>query len=137
MSGSSGLYTRRRRKIDINIVPLMDVLTILIFFFLVSMQFRERLALNLTLPKIETAGQSTTENSLTIGIDREGVISVNGREASREELTALMREVASINTEVVVLLRADENTSLKETMFVMDACRKVGLNNIRILSRGE
>lgn len=134
---SATLYTRRRRKIDINIVPLMDVLTILIFFFLVSMQFRERLALNLTLPKIETAGSSQLENSLTIGIDREGVMSVNGREATAEELTALVREIASINTEVEVLLRADENTPIKDALFVMDACRKVGLNNIRVLSRGQ
>jgi len=134
---SSTLYTRRRRKIDINIVPLMDVLTILIFFFLVSMQFRERLALNLTLPKIDTAGQSQLENSLTIGIDREGAMSVNGQAATGEELTALVREIAAINTEVAVLLRADENTPIKDALFVMDVCRKVGLNNIRVLSRGE
>jgi len=134
---SSTLYTRRRRKIDINIVPLMDVLTILIFFFLVSMQFRERLSLNLTLPQIDTAGQSQLENVLTIGIDREGTLSVNGQEATEEELTALVREIAAVSLEVPVLLRADENTPIKDALFVMDACRKVGLNNIRVLSRGE
>jgi biopolymer transport protein ExbD len=50
------LLARRRNKASINIIPLMDVLTILIFFFLVSMQFKEMTTLNLTLPKIESAG---------------------------------------------------------------------------------
>ncbi len=56
---------RRRRKAEINIVPLVDVLVVLIFFFLVSMQFRNLTLLNLTLPKIETAGKEQPTQSLS------------------------------------------------------------------------
>ena len=59
---------RRRRKAEINIVPLVDVLVVLIFFFLVSMQFRNLTLLNLTLPKIETAGKEKPAESLQIGV---------------------------------------------------------------------
>ena len=70
------LLARRRRKADINIVPLIDVLTVLIFFFLVSMQFREQLTLNLTLPQVETAGRSGCRSQAVGGASWEGCMLV-------------------------------------------------------------
>ena len=68
------LLQRRRKKPSVNIIPLMDVLTILIFFFLVSMQFKEMTTLNLTLPDIESAGQNEFSEKVTLSIDAEGVV---------------------------------------------------------------
>ena len=47
---------RRQRKLYVNIVPLVDVLTVLLFFFIVTMQFKEIKVLNITMPEIKTAG---------------------------------------------------------------------------------
>jgi biopolymer transport protein ExbD len=129
------LITRRRRRPEINIVPLMDVLTILIFFFLVSMQFRERLALNLTLPKVETAGRNEFESPIVIGIDREGVMFFNGKEATEPQLQSLVKAIAAQTKDVTVLIKAHEDTPLNKVTFAMDACRKEGLNKIRLQSR--
>lgn len=131
----SSLLSRRRRRAEINIVPLIDVLTILIFFFLVSMQFRERVALQLTLPKVETAGQNEVADTVVIAVDREDRIFFNGTEATEEQLLALVREQAAASTDVQVLLKVDEDTPVKRLTFVMDACREVGLNKIRLQSR--
>ncbi|RME69990.1 MAG: biopolymer transporter ExbD [Verrucomicrobia bacterium] len=129
------LITRRRKRPEINIVPLMDVLTILIFFFLVSMQFRERLTLNLTLPKIETAGRNEFESPVIIGIDRDGNFFFNGDAATGEQLESLVRIVAEQSVDIMVLIKAHEDTPLQKVTFAMDACRKAGLNRIRLQSR--
>ncbi len=129
------LLARRRKRPDINIVPLMDVLTILIFFFLVSMQFRERLTLNLTLPKVETAGKNQFETPVIIGIDAESRIFFNGKEASDEQLAGLIQAIAAQTLDIPVLLKAHQETPLQRVTFVMDACRRAGLNNIRLQSR--
>lgn len=129
------LLVRRRKRPDINIVPLMDVLTILIFFFLVSMQFRERLTLNLTLPKVETAGKNQFETPIILGIDVESRIFFNGKEASDDQLQELIKAVADQTLEIPVLIKAHQDTPLQRVTFVMDACRKAGLNNIRLQTR--
>ncbi|HEX9781584.1 MAG TPA: biopolymer transporter ExbD [Opitutaceae bacterium] len=129
------LLVRRRKRPDINIVPLMDVLTILIFFFLVSMQFRERLTLNLTLPKVETAGKNQFETPIILGIDVESRIFFNGKEASDDQLQGLIKVVADQTLEIPVLIKAHQDTPLQRVTFVMDACRKAGLNNIRLQTR--
>ena len=126
---------RRRRKAEINIVPLVDVLVVLIFFFLVSMQFRNLTLLNLTLPKIETAGKEQPTDSLQIGVDVEGNYVLNGVAVTEDRLVDAIAEVARLGPETPVLIMADENSLLRKVTFVMDTCRKAGLEKVRLQSR--
>lgn len=128
---------RRRRKPDINIVPLIDVLTTLIFFFLITMQFRtqQQQVLNIVLPKVETAGKNKLDEQIEIGVDASGTYWFNGTQVSDEQLEAALVASARLNPEIPVLLLADENSALKSITFVMDACRKHGLDKLRLQSR--
>jgi biopolymer transport protein ExbD len=116
-------------------VPLIDVLVMLVFFSFVTMQFRSSATLNITLPKVETAGKNEFKGLVTIGIASDGLLSFNGKEASEAQLTELLRQVRDLDKETPVLIRADETTPLKTLTFVMDACRKTGLNRFSLQSR--
>lgn len=142
----SGLYVRRRRKAEINIVPLIDVLTMLIFFFLVTMQFREMATLNLTLPKMETAGKSVFENQVVIAIDKEerirltildakGSVVFDKAEMKEEELAGVAERLREVDKDITILIRSDENTPLRLVTMAMDVCRKNGLNKIRLQTK--
>ncbi|MEX0325321.1 MAG: ExbD/TolR family protein [Puniceicoccaceae bacterium] len=126
---------RRRRKAEINIVPLVDVLVVLIFFFLVSMQFRNLTLLNLTLPKIESAGREEPTNSLQIGVDTEGQYYLNGHPISEEDLVSEIGTVSELSPDTPVIIMADENSLLHKVTFVMDSCRKAGLDKVRLQAR--
>lgn len=126
---------RRRRKAEINIVPLVDVLVVLIFFFLVSMQFRNLTLLNLTLPKIETAGKEQPTDSLQIGVDVDGNYYFNGILISEEDLLQQVNKAASLSEDTPVLIMADENSLLHKVTFLMDTCRKAGMEKVRLQSR--
>ena len=125
----------RRRKAEINIVPLVDVLIVLIFFFLVSMQFRNMATLNIVLPKIETAGKSRMLEQIEIGISPEGQFYYNGEPLTSLQIEAAIKLAANFNKDTLVLILADEESYLKHITFVMDTCRKAGLDKIRLQSR--
>ncbi len=129
------LLARRRSKANINIIPLMDVLTILIFFFLVSMQFKEMTTLNLTLPKIESAGRNDYPERILVGIDESGQIFLENQPVPMEGLQAVLSRVSEISNDVPVLIKAHNMTPLQTITDVMDACRLNGLSKIRIQSR--
>ncbi|MFA6288497.1 MAG: biopolymer transporter ExbD [Opitutaceae bacterium] len=131
----SGLYQRRRKRPELNLVPLIDVLVMIVFFAFVTMQFRTAATLNLTLPKVDTAGKNELKSSVIIGIDKDGTIYFNGKAATETELVSLLRQIKSIDKDTSVLIKADESTRLKELAFVMDACRKTGLNKFSLQSR--
>ena len=63
----------KRQSPKIGVVPLIDVLMVLIIFFLVTMQFQDLRAINAKLPKIDSAGSNLLENELIVSIDEEGL----------------------------------------------------------------
>lgn len=142
----SGLYVRRRRKAEINIVPLIDVLTMLIFFFLVTMQFREMATLNLTLPKMETAGKNEFENRVVFEIskdemvritilDKDGKVVLKKADIKEDEIDDIAANLRNIDKDITILIRSDQDTPLKMVTKVMDVCRKNGLNKIRLQTK--
>ena len=132
---SSSLRTKRRRRPELPLVPLIDVLVMLIFFAFVTMQFKSAATLNITLPKVETAGKNEFKGMVTISIDNKGVVSFNGKNIMDEQLIGLLEQVHNVDKDIPVLIKADETTQLKKLAFVMDACRKTGLNKFSLQSR--
>ncbi|SRR5690606_6674028 len=126
---------RRRRRSEVNIVPLVDVLTVLLFFFLVSMQFKQDEMLNISLPDVETAGKNVFSEQLEVAISDEGQFYFNGQPINRQELPAALRIAADINKRVPVLVIADQATQLQNVTYVMDECRKIGLEDFRLQTR--
>ena len=127
---SGVLYQKRRKRPEMNLVPLIDVLVMLIFFAFVTMQFKSAATLNITLPKVETAGKNEFKGTVTIGIDKDGVVSFNGKTVTDDALLALLQDVHRVDKDIPVLIKADETTQLKKLAFVMDACRINGIDVI-------
>ncbi|MBI5766789.1 MAG: biopolymer transporter ExbD [Verrucomicrobia bacterium] len=129
------LYQKRRKRPEMNLVPLIDVLVMLIFFAFVTMQFKSAATLNITLPKVETAGKNEFRGTVTIAIDKDGKVTFNDKAVTDDQLIELLQQVKQVDRDIPVLIRADETTQLKKLAFVMDACRKTGLNKFSLQSR--
>ncbi len=130
----SSIIPRRRRSPAINIVPLVDVLTVLLFFFLVTMQFKQVSTLNITVPEIETAGENEIREQIVIALSPEGDTFLNDRPVSLDQLREAMELAGELTPEMPVLLVATRSAHEKVTA-VMDICRANQLNQIRLQSR--
>ncbi len=126
---------RKRKKTEINIVPLIDVLIVLIFFFLMTMQFKNMDVLNITPPKMETAGKAKEVTQLVVSIDTEGQYFLNNEPTSEDDLIAAFTEAAEQQEPPAILLMADEDVPLKYVTFVMDQTRKAKLTKVRLQAR--
>ena len=128
-------FQKIRRKPKIDVVPLIDVLMVLIIFFLVTMQFQELRALNVKLPKIESAGSNLVRNELIISIKEKGETFVNGNKTDRNDLEKLIKTSSSFKKKPMVLVVADENVPLKFVTEVVDLCRLNKLEDFRLQAR--
>ena len=126
---------RRRKKPGINILPLLDVLMVIIFFFLITMQFRQVRTLNLVLPEIQTAGSNLLADKIVLSVDAEGGLLYNNTPVTELQFTVSLKSAAEIGQNKQVLLLADEETPLRKVTWIMDQCRSNGLEKIRIQSR--
>ena len=132
---SSSLLARPRRRPELNLVPLIDVLVMLIFFAFVTMQFKSASTLNITLPKITTAGKNEFKGNVTLAIEKDGTVTFNGKSVTDDQMAALLAQVQNVDKDIPVLIKADEATQLKRLAFVWDSCRKAGLSKVSIQSR--
>ena len=114
----SSLLNRPRRRPELNLVPLIDVLVMLIFFAFVTMQFKSATTLNITL-----------------AIDKDGTVSLNGKIVSDDELRGLLSQIHNVDEDIPVLIKADEVSQVKKLTFVWDACRAAGLTHVILQSR--
>ena len=131
----SNLVSHRRRHPSINIVPLVDVLTVLLFFFMVTMQFKQISALNITVPEIKTAGKNEVHERITIALSPDGEVYLNNQLMEMRAFKEAIKLAGELTPDLPVLLVADEEVSLKHVTEVMDVCRSNQLNKIRLQSR--
>jgi biopolymer transport protein ExbD len=125
----------RNRSPRVDVIPLIDVLMVLILFFLTSMQFQNLRALNVKLPRIDSAGSNKISNQLIVAISKEGRFSLNGNEDDLKEIGKVFRSSAQLPRKPSVLVVADEDAPLKHVTKVVDLCRNSGLDDFRLQSR--
>ena len=129
-------YTRRKRISGINIVPLIDVMTVLIFFFLMSMKFDEIKELGITPPAADSATQTQQETRLVVAVNAKGEFFVNAKPVPAIELAAALASAAEAQKTKTVVLVADEESAVRNAVFVVNLAQKCGLA-VKILTRNE
>ena len=93
----------------VNLVPLLDVMFLLLIFFLVSTTFtKDEVDMNLVLPEARSGAPAESGNLLVINVAQDGAITVDGRQvATMEALRQKLRAAASRNRDQQVLIRGD------------------------------
>ena len=123
----------------IDLVPLIDVILVLIIFFVITTTFDARSVLKLELPR--AAGEANTQSdSLSLLINAEGRYFVGDREALRTDVESLKRtivEVAGEDRERTVLLRADARTPWQAVVTAYDALGQLGFKRIANVTAPE
>lgn len=127
-------YARRRRISGINIVPLIDVMTVLIFFFLMSMKLDDVAQLGITPPSADSAAKGRTETRLVAAVTGSGEFFINSEPVPAGEFAdALAARAKRLGVASLVLV-ADEDAATKYTVFVVDQAQKHGLQ-VQLLTR--
>ena len=134
MSLESSLRGKRRTRDQINLVPMVDVLMVLLFFFLISMQLGDLRAINITLPRIETAGENAVADTMIIQMNLEGEVFLNNQPITEEFLALAVKAQAVVAPNTPVLMALDEDIEIKEMTRLIDICRSNGLQKVRLQS---
>jgi len=126
---------KRKHKPEINIVPLVDVLIVLIFFFLMSMQFRNVNVLAITPPKIDSAGKDKASAPLEIAVNEQGDYFLNAKLVSQTQMSEFFQRFAERDERPAIVILADEDSPLKAVTFLLDTARRNNVDRISLRAR--
>ena len=126
-------YTNKERALSIEITPLIDIVFLLVIFFVVTSKIQTNQYLTLDLPESQSFASSVSNGSQNIILLESGVLIINNQEFSISNIDNMLEGITSnfLKTEVVVL--SIENKAFHEWVIaLMDGLQQLGFQNIQI-----
>jgi len=129
---------QERAEEGVNLTPLIDVVFLLLIFFMVSTTFTKESHLTVNLPEADGQPLTTEVEQLDVVVDAQGGYIVNGKRlinTSIDTLRAAIDAIASDNTDIPFVITGDANASYQSIVSVMDLAGKMGFVNLSMATK--
>lgn len=118
---------------EINIIPLVDVVLVLLIIFMATTAFVKESGLNMKLPQAKSSEVVPQENKdLNVALSRDGGLFLDGTPVNETALDNAMRQRAIQNPETRVIIKGDERVEYKRVVRVMDMAKQAGLPKVAL-----
>ena len=122
------------RGLIINITTLIDVMFLLLIFFMVTSTFKHQPAINLVLPRSATASD-TVDTPAILFLTSEGLVYLNDTLMDKETLAARLKEMHDESGEDRMVLRADEDAAHGDVVELIDTIKQSGFTRVSLSAR--
>lgn len=126
-------------SVDVNMTPLIDVVFLLLIFFMVTTTFDRHAKLKVSLPESTAKATQKQSDPLILSIDAKGNYFINDRQIINQQLETLKQAIQKVVTQsnrdvkdISLVLRADANTPHQFVVRAMDAASQLGLTRLSI-----
>lgn len=124
---------KHTEDLEMNLVPLIDVLLVIIIFLVVSATFSRTSELQINLPTAEANAPQEKPLTIEVGVDASGQYVINGKslsDKSVEGISAALKAAANGGNEPTIIINADANSTHQSVVNVMEASRVAGYTHI-------
>lgn len=133
---------RRRRRLEepeINLIPFIDVLLVVLIFLMLSTTFNQLTQIQITLPTANTEKQDTAPETLTLTIQADGRYSLNQQAIKATTVADIQAALqsAQIGPQTVLVIAADQNVRHQSVVAAMEAARRSGLSRVTFASQSS
>ena len=128
---------RRKQKLDngINLTPLIDVVFLLLIFFMVTTTFTKETRLLISLPEADGTPAQDSPQSLELLVNAQGNYAVNGQNLINREIKTIMaalQEASGGNVDMPLIISADADATHQAVVIAMDAAGQLGFSQLNI-----
>lgn len=127
---------KKHRPSGIDMSPLIDMVFILLIFFMVSTTFVKDAQVELSRPSAKSASKASTK-SMRVSVDRQGSVYLDGAPTRLWMLQSKLRDAFRGGAEKMVLVVADQEASVAKLVEVVDQCRLAGAADVTVATEKE
>lgn len=129
---------RTIEPIPLMLAPMIDVLFLLLIFFIITWNFaRRETEIEISVPAADEGKdkQARDVGEIVVNVRKSGEIIVEGEKLTEAQLLAKLQIIASIHKDQAVILRSDQDSYYKHTINVLNICQKAGIWNVSFATR--
>ncbi|MBW1729978.1 MAG: biopolymer transporter ExbD [Deltaproteobacteria bacterium] len=119
----------------LGIAPLVDIVFLLLIFFMLTSHFEIASGVRIRLPKVTQKAYNAEELKVTVLVDRTGQVYFRGKKVSLTQLKKSLEKLVEENGIVHMILQADQDAKHGRVVDVMDAAKTSGVRSIIIAAR--
>ena len=123
-------------NVDVNMSPLIDMVFLLLIFFVVTTSFVKESGIDVQRSTAATA-EVEVRGSIIIGVSSEGEVWIEGKKVDMRSVRGLVERALAEDSEAGVVVTADKASQTGDVVKVMDQCRLAGANNVSLAAKRE
>lgn len=128
---------RKSYSTTLNMTPLIDIVFLLLIFFMLTAHFVEEKAMDIELPNSENAVKVDNDERITIAIDKASTIYFCGKKTEKEHLLEQLKARFATDTKREIYIQGDKSTHLELLLEIMDIGKKADAKAISIETRDD
>jgi biopolymer transport protein ExbD len=131
---------RRREEPEINLIPMIDVLLVILIFMMVTTSYAKFSELQINLPQAGGETSGTKTNIITVAVDASEHYAINNRSLAYtgvDALAASLKTAAGNQTDPTIVIDADAKATHQSVINVMEAARRAGYGRITFTTQRQ
>ncbi|MCF7971895.1 MAG: biopolymer transporter ExbD [Methylococcaceae bacterium] len=131
---------KKKQPLEVSLTPMIDVVFLLLIFFMVTTTFSKETSIKIQLPQAEGQAIEADTKVLTLTIDKSGQFFINDRALQDKSLATLNSELNTafgMNKQMPLVINADANAPVQAAISVLDVANHIGFRNISFTTQKE
>jgi biopolymer transport protein ExbD len=129
------LFTKEKKNIEINVAPLIDIVFLLLIFFMLASEFTDFKTIDMVSPSQKNKEINKSDLPIIIELSENGNININSKEVKFNELPGIINKKLNNKKDNKVVVSTPTETKVNVLIKVVDTIRKLGIENIALITK--
>lgn len=129
------LLIRKKKSIDINVAPLIDIVFLLLIFFMLTSEFTDFKTIDMISPNQSNASIEKKNLPIIINLSEEGLIEIDKAEVKLENLSEIIQKKLINSKNKKIVISTLNETKINNLIIVVDMIRSLGIENIALITK--
>ena len=129
------LFSKEKKNIDINVAPLIDIVFLLLIFFMLASEFTDFKTIDMVSPNQSNKEINKTKLPIIIELSENGIININNKEIAFNKLSITVDEMLTNKKINKVVISTPNETKVNVLIKIVDIIRNLGIENIALITK--
>jgi len=129
------LFTKEKKNIEINVAPLIDIVFLLLIFFMLASEFTDFKTIDMVSPNQNNKEINKSDLPIIIELSENGIININSKEVKFNELPEIINKKLNNKKDNKLIVSTPNETKVNVLIKVVDTIRSLGIENIALITK--